>query len=106
MSRSVSDARLFDYDEQTGTAEYFHYNPDDDSFVIQTQTDIQPILELNHERFKASHGFKGEWNHVATIPDVVVQQLKADGIYDDPDRMKVWLNASENRMFRTRPGRI
>jgi hypothetical protein len=106
MGRAVSDARLFDHDQETGTTEYFHYNSDDDSFVIQTQTDIQPILELNHERFKLSHGFKGEWNHVASIPDVIVMQLKLQGIYDDPDRMKEWLNASENRMFRTRPGRI
>lgn len=100
----VRDARLFDVDAFNGTTEYFHYNPDDDSFVIQSQQDITPLLELNLALRNDAPERWGEWTRVASLPAVIVAQLKKDGILDDPARLRKWLNDSDNRPFRTRGG--
>jgi hypothetical protein len=52
------------------------------------------------------HGRYGEWSKVASIPLSVFYDLKQKGIVDDPAAMKKWLNDSENKFFRTRPGRV
>jgi hypothetical protein len=33
-------------------------------------------------------------------------KLKNQGIIDDPAAMKRWLNNPDNKLFRTRPGRV
>jgi hypothetical protein len=50
--------------------------------------------------------WKGEWHHVASIPESIYFQLKADGKIDDPVYMKKWLNDPDNRFFRVRPGQV
>jgi|ERR1019366_4990958 hypothetical protein len=107
MSGNLADERVFDHDPTTGISEFFLFNPEDDSFTIRTQQDNESqILEINAEIRKDRTGRFGEWDHIAHIPAVVYAQLKRDGVADDPARLKRWLNASENRMFRVREGRV
>mgnify|MGYP006213542651 CR=1 FL=1 len=43
---------------------------------------------------------------VASIPIHIYWDLKKRGIADDDEAMKRWLNDSQNRFFRTRPGQV
>jgi hypothetical protein len=43
---------------------------------------------------------------VASIPLPLYFDLKAKGIIDDQKKFKEWLNDSDNRHFRMRPGKI
>jgi hypothetical protein len=107
MSRDVRDPRLFDFDPETGMREFFIYDPDDDSFVIHTQQESESeILELNAEIRKDNNGRFGELALIAHIPAIVMHQLHVEGILQDPDRRRRWLNDSNNRCFRVREGRI
>lgn len=77
--------------------------------IIHTVQDAQPITDANVRQFNL-HDERAPWrdgmNHVARIPDVVVAQLQRDGIWDDPKALLRWLDQPENRLFRTRPGKL
>lgn len=110
MSRSVADPRLFDADPLTGLVQYFHFNPDDDSFAIETVQDVEGIIEVNKAVANDAPLRWGEFSHVASIPQVIMMRLAKDGIVSpggailDESRFRAWLNDRDNRAFRTRPG--
>lgn len=114
MSGNVADARLFDTDPLTGITEYFHYDPETEGFVIQTQQDVEPLLERNKALWNGTekHTRYSEMTRVASTPNVVLMELSKQGIITptgtilDVPRYKAWLNDSANLMFRTRAGRV
>jgi hypothetical protein len=104
---SERDPRFFDHDETSGLTEYFIFNPDDDTFMIQTQQENESqILEFNAELRKERKGRMGDMTHIAHIPQVIMAKLHQEGIIQDPTRFRRWLNDSDNRMFRTREGKV
>jgi hypothetical protein len=100
--------KLFDYDPETGTTKWWHYDADKDEATIETEFQVGDLIEANKAQFNSTdeRARWGEWSKVASIPMVLFHRLKQQGIIDDPAAMKKWLNAPENRLFRTRPGRV
>lgn len=86
----------------------YHEQPSDDTTTIASAQDVTQIIEdakANYNRGD-SHQPWGEMTHVAFIPSVILWKLRREGILDDPVAFKRWLNDPDNRMFRTRPGRV
>jgi hypothetical protein len=104
--------RLFSTDKDAGITRYWRHNPADDVAYIETEQDITGIIEANKRAFNdAESGWGGDMHHVATLPLTVITKLKREKIIDpenDPKGIKFmrWLNLSENRAFRTKPGRV
>jgi hypothetical protein len=85
----------------------------DGGYVIETKQDITGILESNKAQFNAidEKSKWGEWTKVASIPNVVVDELNKQGIMRgfavlDEKRFRIFLNDPDNRFFRTRPGQV
>ena len=101
--------RFFDYDEDLGILETFHYDPATDTFVIKAVQDVGDIVETNkavYNSFDERANWKGEWHQVASMPLVVAQDLMQRGIFADTKELEKWLADPDNRFFRTRPGRL
>jgi hypothetical protein len=85
----------------------------DGGYVIETKQDITGIIESNKAQFNAidEKAKWGEWTKVASIPNVVVDELNKQGIMRgfavlDEKRFRIFLNDPDNRFFRTRPGQV
>ena len=103
------EKRFFDANPDKGITRTWHYNEDTDEATIQTTQDLTAVIEANKRDFAVTDNkanWKGEWHHVASIPESVYFQLKAEGKLDDQAYMKKWLNDSDNQYFRTRAGKI
>ena len=102
--------RVFDIDPALLQREVFVPSADGATFDIVTQQNVGPILVENEAQRrdapKSQYHEKSGLTKVATIPNVVMQELRKQGITSDPDRFKAWLNDPENRMFRTRGGKV
>lgn len=103
-----SGKRLFDYDPETGTTKWWHYDADKDEATIETVFEVGDLIEQNKKLYADTDERTryGEWSRVASIPMALFYRLKNQGIIDDPAAMKRWLNDPDNRFFRTRPGRV
>ena len=80
----------------------------DDNFVISNSQDVTQIIEANKRsanEINRQHNW-GEFAKVASIPLTIFYDLKSKGILDDEKRLKLWLNDSDNKLFRTREGTI
>ena len=102
---------LFDIDPALMLREIFVPSPDGSTFDIVTQQDVEPVLAENQaqRRDQPKHQFnskKSDLTKVASIPNVVMIRLREQGILDDPDRFKQWLNDPENEIFRTSRGNV
>lgn len=89
------------------------YHGHGDEHAIETIQDVTEIVEDAKYNYKERQGerWKDLMTHVAQIPTSIYYDLVRKGIIDeknDPEmeRLKKWLNDPDNRVFRTRPGRI
>lgn len=96
-----------------------HIQPSDDSITIESQQDVQDIIDLNKFEYN-SIDERARWTRrgkdgmdvpIARIPMVVYMELIRKGILDhkgtgDAKTFNAWLNDPDNRFFRTRPGHI
>lgn len=102
--------RLIDRDPASGRETYFHVQHEGDRrlWIIESRQDVSKYIERAKRQFneKDRHSRWGDMQKVATIPLVILERLQREGIADDPVRMRRWLNDRDNRVFRTRPGRI
>lgn len=101
------ETRLFNTIPEFGIVEKWHYDEATDTAHIESVQDVESVLELNRSEFNATDErarYRDGAHPVARIPLVVLQELRKQGIADDPARMRKWLNDPENRYFRTRPG--
>lgn len=90
-----------------GRYEHSLYRSNDGNTVVAgMRQDIEPILEENLSLRNQRSGFKGDLQHVASIPLAVYERLMKEGIAQDEDRFKAWLNDSYNEPFRTLKGKI
>lgn len=115
--------RLLEFDAQTGTSVFHHYDDLTDTTVIEEVQDVQPYIERN-KRIQnmdaggakglseySRKGIKDSWWHVASIPNgVAMKWLKEDGIniYDENHwpRVKKKLNDPDYKYLRTGTGRV
>lgn len=102
------ETRIFDsFDPQTGITRWFHYDHATDEFHIETEQNVTDLVEINTEISKEDTGrFADGMHRVASIPMTIYMQLKAEGILEDKDRLRRWLNERDNRVFRTRLGQV
>ncbi len=78
--------------------------------IIKTVQDTTHVTDANK---RASSDFdpyvarkaRGGFVRVASLPAVVVMQLRAAGIWRDQKALNKWLDQPENRHFRTDGGR-
>ncbi len=88
----------------------------DEGLVIETRQDISDILEANlaERNLKDKHTRWGDDlfdNKIASIPLTVIDDLNKQGVMRgfhilDNKRFKEFLNNPDNKVFRTREGRI
>jgi len=104
--------RNLSYDPMSGIKTDFTYEAGetlaDDHFVISTSQDVSKIIEVNKRSANAvdKRDKWGEFSKVASIPLSIYYDLKKQGIIDDEQRFKRWLNDGDNKLFRTRGGTI
>lgn len=100
--------QLFSRDAATGITQWFHHDPVTDTSTIETVQDVAPIAGANHDDFKQVTSLDrwGDGQRVARIPLTVYHELRKKGITQDSAAFKRWLNDPDNRVFRTRPGRV
>ena len=74
---------------------------------MSTYQDIEGIIKKNRADRKAfaidknSGGKFGEFAKIASIPNVVVDQLMNNGVWFDRVAFRKWLGDPDNRIFRT-----
>lgn len=97
--------RVLDHDPEMGVTEYFHYDTNTDRTTIEVVQDVEPILEANKAQYaQQRRGDRhGDLSKIASLPLVVLTDLRRRGILQDKKRMKKWLMDPENRFFLTRP---
>lgn len=104
----VINSRIVSENAAIGQKQVWH-DHDDGSVTIQTIQSVDGVAEANKQvfnQFDERSNWNGEMHRVASIPMSIFYDLKRKGILDDPAAMKKWLNDSENRVFRTRPGQV
>lgn len=73
--------RLLDYDPLTRTSTYHHYDKGTDTTHIETIQDVQPFLDkakrLSGDSSYKRNGIKSDWYHFATVPNMVIMELKS-----------------------------
>lgn len=86
---------------------------DDGTVIVRKTQDVTPILDHNKALANHDDGYSRsrEMRRVASIPLVVIEQWRAEG-FDllsgnfDRKELRRRLNDSDNRFFRTAPGRV
>jgi hypothetical protein len=86
--------------------------------VIHSETEMGDFAEHTKQQFNRNSG-KTNWgdnpldkrNKIAELPPLIIEDLNKLGIMrgyyiTDPKAMSKWLNAPENRVFRTRGGNV
>lgn len=88
-----------------GMAEVAYFDEDrPNDFLVKTIQDCEPIIERAKMLSELEPG--KEFRHVACIPLQVVDQAMREGWFHDKEKWKAWANNSDNRAFRTWPGRV
>lgn len=102
----VSDRRLL-HRSPLGVTEYY-VPTNDDSFVIQTVQDVEPLLDKNKADFNmvTKSDRWGDGKLVARVPLVIWDQWTRMGWTKDQSKLKALLNDADNQFLRIWPGRL
>lgn len=94
-------------------AQSVKYDAGEDSLVVHSVQDVEPILKRNKELYgldDLGYGPSREWRRVASIPDVIVHAWLKKGIEVwNPDhwpKIAAALDDSSFLYLRTAPGRV
>jgi hypothetical protein len=99
---------LFDEDRDAAMRRIWHQDADG-RIVLQTEHDVQDIIDDAKTRYNLHDErapWKGDTHKVAQIPMPILMELERKGITRDQKAFKAWLNDPDNRVFRTRPGKV
>lgn len=77
---------------------------EDGKVYVESKQDVEPIVEAAKAR--AEWKPDADFRHVAFMPMEIYGQACREGWINDPARVKRWLNAPENAVFRTWPGTV
>ena len=106
----MSMKRVLDYDPATGITQWFHFDEITGDIGLETKQDVTAGIEgtkgaCNPVDERAP--WKGDVHRVASIPMVIYNELaKITNNFKDQRVVRKWLNDPDNRVFRTRPGRV
>ena len=102
--------RVLDSDPATGVTQWFHFDDITGNFGLETQQDVTALIESTKGAFNPvgeREPWKGDLHKVASIPMVIYNELaKISNNFKDQRVVRKWLNDKDNRVFRTRPGRV
>ena len=102
--------RVLDYDPVTGITQWFHYDETTGDIGLETKQDVTAVIEGTKRSFNETDGrkrWKGDVHKVASIPMTIYHELaKISNNFKDQRVIRKWLNDKDNRVFRTRPGRV
>jgi len=105
--------RPLDYDPLTGTTETFHFDPYENTMVIEQSSDPTSMLDENKIFMNdAESDWRGDVHRVASIPMIILPELEKRHIMTlggrimDQQALKRFLNDRDNLWLRTRPGRV
>jgi hypothetical protein len=94
-------------DPSTGTTYLVEYNASDDSITWTEVADVTQLLERNKRLYNdAPTHWKGDLHDIAGLHPIMRQKLEREGILHDKKAYARWLNDSDNRAWRTRPGKV
>ena len=101
----------FSFDPATGITKTYHFDPNaPKEFIIETNQPTTAIVEANRAEHNDAPALgnsgKETFVKVASIPLVIWNELRRNGIARDPVALKRWLNDPDNRFFRTRAGHV
>lgn len=100
--------RLFDYNPTLGITRYFHYNEATGQSTITTHQDVGKIAE-EATRKRNMHTSLDRWGDgavIASVPLSIYHQWVREGKERDDAFLRRWLNDPDNKVFRTRPGKV
>lgn len=104
------DSEILDFSPETQITETFHFDEtfDGGRIIHEVEQDVTDIVEDCKARMASTdeRARYGDMAHVASIPMSIYNELLAKGIINDQQALKDWLNNPDNRVFRTRPGRV
>lgn len=98
----------FSTDIWAGIQNRYHEDADGET-VIETFQDVECVVEeakAKYNSFDERSPWKGELHQVAEIPMTILIELQRKGIMEDQKAFRKWLNDRDNRVFRTRPGKV
>ena len=102
--------RVLDYDSATGITQWYHFDEATGDVGLETQQDVTAVIEGTKGAFNPVDErapWKGDVLKVASVPMVIYHQLaKISNNFKDQRVIRKWLNDKDNRVFRTRPGRL
>lgn len=105
----VLNSLLFDDDPIVGKRQILHVDEVDDKVVFEEKHDVTDILETNkalQNMVDEKANWKGEMHRVASIPMGIFMELQRKGITKDKKAFLRWLDDPEQKVFRTRPGKL
>ena len=98
----------FSTDSAVAIRRYWQDEPDG-GVTLATEHDVQDIVDhakTLQGQVSPHAGWKGDFHQVATIPLGIFMDLHKQGVTEDQQAMRRWLNASDNAAFRTRSGKV
>jgi hypothetical protein len=102
--------RVLDYDPATGITQWFHFDEITGDIGLETKQDVTAIIEGTKGEFNPVEErapWKGDVHKVASIPMSIYNELmKITNNGKDQKAFSKWMNDPDNRVFRTRPGRV
>ena len=106
----MAEKHLISHDPDNGITQYYSFDDLTGESILETQwvsdvDEINPALYNEHSDHGPSR-WKGDWHHVARIPLMVLEDLRKKGILNDQVAFRKWLDDRDNRVFRTKPGRL
>ncbi|PDT39814.1 MULTISPECIES: hypothetical protein [Sinorhizobium] len=98
---------LYDYDHATGRSVWHYFDGEKDVFRVDYPV-TNVISENQSVRNEASRAWKGDWHRVASIPLNVAHHSGLVQAHSEGDDrfVKRWINDSDNRVWRTKEGRL
>ena len=108
----MPDPIVLNRNAETGITDYFHVLEDGKEWAIESRQDVTGIVEVNQAMQNADTGRWGDGRCVASIPLTVLEELKRMGMIDNMFNVKSntdftkWLNASANKRYRWKLGRV
>ena len=108
--------RVIDSDPATGITQWYHYDDTTGDIGLETQQDVTAIVEHNKALFN-QFDERARWGHplkqsvgqhlIGRVPSLIhLELLKITNNGKDQKAFNKWMNDPDNRVFRTRPGRV
>ena len=106
----MSEKHLIDHDPELGITQYYHFDEITGDTTLETVW-TSDVDEVNREDYKEHSDYgpsrwRGDMHHVARIPLFLLHELRKKGVAQDQKAFARWLDDPDNRIFRTKPGKL